>query len=53
MVNGKKRVEQIPHDWVEEIQRRVDEGRRFKDAVGEVFASNAQLVALSRRQRNR
>jgi len=53
MVKGKKRVEHIPHEWVEEIQRRVDAGRQFKEAVAEVFASNAQLLALWRRQRNR
>ena len=53
MVKGKKRVEHIPHEWVEEIQRRVDAGRQFKEAVAEVFASNAQLLALWRRQRSR
>lgn len=53
MVKGKKRVEHIPPEWVEEIQRRVDAGREFKEAVAEVFASNAQLLALWRRQRNR
>jgi hypothetical protein len=51
MVQGKKRVERIPQEWVEDVQRRVEAGREFKDAVAEVFAANAQLLALWRRQR--
>jgi hypothetical protein len=50
MVQGKKRVERIPQEWVEDVQRRVEAGREFKDAVAEVFAANAQLLALWRRQ---
>lgn len=53
MVEGKKRVERIPEDWVEEVRRRVEEGREFKRAVAEVFAANAQLLVLERRQRGR
>lgn len=53
MVEGKKRVERIPEDWVEEIRQRVEEGREFKRAVAEVFAANAQLLVLERRQRGR
>jgi hypothetical protein len=53
MVDGKKRVERIPEDWVEEVRRRVEEGREFKRAVAEVLAANAQLLALDRRQRGR
>jgi hypothetical protein len=52
MVQGKKRVERIPREWVEDVRRRVDAGRAFKDAVAEVFAANAQLLALWRRQTN-
>ncbi len=51
MVQGKKRVERIPEEWVEQVRRRVDAGREFKEAVAEVFAANAQLLALWRRQR--
>ncbi len=51
MVGGKKRVERIPNEWVEEVQRLVEAGREFKDAVAEVFAANAQLLALWRKQR--
>jgi hypothetical protein len=50
MVDGKKRVERIPQDWVEEVRQRVDAGREFQDAVREVLAANAQLLGLERRQ---
>ena len=50
MVHGKKRVERIPDEWVEQIRPLVEQGREFKDAVAEVFAANAQLLALWRRQ---
>lgn len=49
-VKGKKRVERIPREWVEDVRRRVEAGRAFKEAVAEVFAANAQLLALWRRQ---
>lgn len=51
MVDGKKRVERIPTDWAEEVRRRVEAGREFKQAVSEVMAANAQLLALRRRER--
>jgi hypothetical protein len=50
MVRGKKRVERIPQEWAEQVRRRVEAGRAFKEAVAEVFAANAQLLALWRRQ---
>jgi hypothetical protein len=50
MVHGKKRVEHVPEEWVDEIRPLVDQGREFKDAVAEVFATNAQLLALWRQQ---
>lgn len=50
MVEGKKRVERIPTEWVEEIRPLVLEGRAYKDAVSEIFAINAQLLALWRKQ---
>lgn len=53
MVDGKKRVERIPNDWVEEVRRRVQAGREFKEAVAEVFAANAQLLVLGRKQRRK
>ena len=53
MVEGKKRVERIPAVWVEDVRRRVDAGREFKQAVAEVLAANAQLLVLERQQTGR
>ncbi len=53
MAGGKKRVERIPKEWVEEVQHLVEAGREFKQAVAEVFAANAQLLALWRKQKGR
>jgi hypothetical protein len=46
-------VERIPNEWVEAVQRLVDAGQEFKEAVAEVFAANAQLLVLWRRQKCR
>lgn len=51
MAGGKKRVERIPEQWLEEVRRRVDQGREFKEALSEVLVTNAELLVLSRRQR--
>jgi len=53
MVEGKKQVERIPDDWVQEVRQQVEAGRRFREAVKEVLAANAQLLALWRKQRRR
>lgn len=53
MVRGQKRVERIPPEWVDEIQQLVQAGRAFKEAVAEVFAANAELLVLWRRQQGR
>jgi hypothetical protein len=53
MRQGKKRVERIPDAWVDDVRRQVEAGRAFKEAVAEVFAANAQLLALWRRQEAR
>ena len=53
MVGGKKRVQHIPKDWVEDVRRRVKAGREFQDAVREVLAANAQLLVLARQQRRK
>lgn len=53
MVKGRKRVERIPDEWVDEVRKRVDAGRRFNEAVKEVLAANAQLLALWRKQQRR
>lgn len=51
MVGGKKRVERIPAEWLPQVRRRVEEGRACKDGIAEVFALNAVLLAIERRQR--
>ncbi len=48
MVHGKKHVERIPEAWVDSVRPRVVRGRKFKDAIAEIFAANAQLLALER-----
>ncbi len=53
MSRGKRRVERVPAEWVEEVRRRVDAGRTFKDAVAEVLATNAELLVLWRKQKER
>jgi hypothetical protein len=50
MVRGKKQVQHIPKEWVEDVERRVEAGREFQDAVREVLAANAQLLVLARKQ---
>lgn len=53
MVTGKKHVQHIPKEWVEDVRRRVKAGREFQDAVREVLTANAQLLVLARQQRKK
>ena len=53
MAAGKKRVERIPKDWVDDIRRRVEAGRAFQDALREVLTANAELLVLRRKQQLR
>ena len=46
----KKRVLHVPEELLKEVRPLVEQGREFKDAIAEVFAANAQLLALWRRQ---
>jgi len=50
MADGKKRVERIPEDWVDDVRRRVEAGRAFQDALREVLTANAELLVLWRKQ---
>jgi len=50
MAGGKKRVERIPAAWAEQVQRRVQAGRQFQDALREVLTANAELLVLWRQQ---
>jgi hypothetical protein len=51
MSAGKKRVVAVPNEWVEEVRQRVEQGQAFKEGMAEVFAANAELWALERKQR--
>jgi hypothetical protein len=51
MADGKKHVQHIPKDLVEEVRQRVDAGREYQDALREVLAANAHLLVLARKQR--
>lgn len=53
MVDGKKRVESIPAEWIGAVRPAVEAGRSFKDAAAEWLAINAQLLVLARQQRRR
>jgi hypothetical protein len=53
MLKGRKRVERIPAEWADAVERQVEAGRAFQDAVREVLAANAQLLVLARQQRRR
>ena len=51
MDKGEKRVAHIPEELIEEVQKRVDAGREFKEGLAEVLTANAELLTLWRRQR--
>lgn len=51
MVDGKKRVERIPEQWVEYVRQRVSEGKEFKEGVTQIFAANAELLVLLRKEK--
>jgi hypothetical protein len=53
MVQGKKRVENIPQPWVETVRQRVDQGRQFREALAELFVLNAELLVLERKQQRK
>jgi hypothetical protein len=53
MVRGRKHVQHIPKEMVEEVQKRVQAGREFQDAVREVLTANAELLVLARKQRRK
>src|SRR4029078_2937523 len=50
MVQGKKRVENIPQAGAEAFRQRVDQGRQFKGALAELFVLNAELLVLDRKR---
>lgn len=50
MLDGQKRVEKVPLDWVDSVRQRVEQARQFNESVAEIFTANAQLLALQRDQ---
>jgi hypothetical protein len=53
MSHGKRRVERIPREWIEEVRRRVEAGHEFQDALREVLTANAELLVLARKQQRK
>jgi len=51
MADGKKQVQFIPQHLVDDVRQKVEAGREYQEAVREVFAANAKLLALARKQR--
>jgi hypothetical protein len=51
--DGKPHLENIPTEWIEEVQRRVAAGRAAQEALLEVLTANAELLALEKEQRAR
>jgi hypothetical protein len=50
---GQRRVERIPHAWVEQIEAVVLETQAYLDAIKEVMAINIELLAQTRAQQRR
>ncbi|HUJ82011.1 MAG TPA: DUF6788 family protein [Candidatus Acidoferrales bacterium] len=50
MSHGKRRVERIPKEWIDDVRPRVEAGREFLDAVREILTANAELLILARQQ---
>jgi hypothetical protein len=51
MSGGKRRVERIPKEWVEDVRSQVDAGREFLTAMKDMLAANAELLVLKRKQK--
>lgn len=48
--NGKRRVERVPHEWVEELERAALSTQVYLDALREVMAINLELLAQTRKE---
>jgi hypothetical protein len=53
MSAGKRRVERVPKEWVDDVRQRVEAGRRFHDALREVLTADAELLVLLRKQQGK
>ena len=52
MSHGKRRVERLPKEWIDEVRRRVEAGHQFQNAVREILTANAELLILARQQQH-
>lgn len=52
-VGGRKQVENIPAEWVEQLMPLVQQGQAYREALAELRAINAQLLKLWRLQQRR
>jgi hypothetical protein len=52
MSHGKRRVERIPKEWIDDVRQRVEVGHQFLDAVREILTANAELLILARQQQH-
>jgi hypothetical protein len=50
MSDGAKRVIHIPTDLIDKVQKQVEQGKTFKESINQIFAANAELLVLVRRQ---
>jgi len=48
--HGKRRVERVPTQWVDEVTQAAMDTRTFLDALKEVISINIELLAQTRRQ---
>jgi hypothetical protein len=53
MSGGKRRVERVPREWIDQVRQRVEAGHEFQNALREVLAANAELLVLARKQRRK
>lgn len=53
MAEGKKRVDYVSNDMIEDVRLKVEEGNAYKHGVAELMALNAQIMLLERRERRR
>ena len=53
MRDGSKQVKHIRADLVESVRKRVQQGKRFKEEVNEIFGANAELLVLLQKDSTR
>jgi hypothetical protein len=51
MSAGKRRVERVPKEWVDDVRQRVEAGRSFQDALREVLTADAECWCCSANSR--